>query len=123
MQILSTFFRGILIMMIIIGMAAKVQSEEVKLKILGPWKAASRIFKVGPELLQFLGTFQGIMYIEDGKGDLDAAVFICPATQEINTTNSQTIAHGRCMITGTDGHAVFADFTTKGVVMAMLAGQ
>ncbi len=104
--------------MIITGMAATVQAEEVKLKILGPWEAAGRVFKVGPELLQFLGTFQGIMYIEDGKGDLDAAVFICPATQEINTTNSQTIAHGRCMITGSDGHAVFADFTTKGVVGA-----
>ncbi len=115
MQILPRVMCVIFITMTITGMATTVQAEEVKLKILGPWEAAGRIFKVGPELLQFLGTFQGIMYIEDGKGDLDAAVFICPATQEINTTNSQTIAHGRCMITGSDGPAVFADFTTKGV--------
>ena len=118
MKILAKVLRAILVMMMISGITATSQAEEAKfkLKILGPWEAAGRVFKIGPELLQFIGTFQGIMYIETGKSDLDTALFICPATQEINTTNSQTIAHGRCMITGSDGYAVFADFTTKGVV-------
>ncbi len=118
MNMLSKKMVGMFAFILIIASAASVPAEEVKLKILGPWEAAGRIFRVGPELLQFLGTFQGIMYIEDGEGKLDAAVFMCPATQEINITNSQTIAHGRCMVTGSDGHAVFADFTTKGVVGA-----
>ncbi len=118
MKILLRVMLAILVMMIIGAITTTVQAEEGKLKILGPWEAAGRVFRVGPELLQFLGTFQGIMYIEDGTGHLDAAVFICPATQEINMTNSQTIAHGRCMITGSDGNVVFADFTTQGVVGA-----
>jgi hypothetical protein len=114
MQLLQKFLRAILIIMIIAGMAATLEAKEVKLKITGPWEAAGRVYKVGPELLQFLGTFQGIMYIDDGKGELDAAVFVCPATQEFNASNGQTIAHGRCMVTGPDENAVFAEFTCKG---------
>ncbi len=108
------FFRGILIIMIIAGMAAKLEAKEVKLKITGPWQAAGRVYKVGPELLQFLGTFQGIMYIEDGKGELDAAVFVCPATQEVKVSSGQTIAHGRCMVNESSDDTVFAEFTCKG---------
>ena len=57
------------------------------------------------------------MYIEDGKGTLDAALFVCPATQEINMVNSQTIAHGRCLISEDEG-IVYAEFTCQGVVGA-----
>lgn len=118
MRDLSTLGKSLIVLLIITGSVASAQAEEVNLKILAPWEAAGRVFKVGPELLQFLGTFEGIMYIEEGQEKLDAAVFVCPATQEINMANSQTIAHGRCMITGSDGHAVYADFTCKGVVGA-----
>ena len=58
------------------------------------------------------------MYIENAKDELDAALFVCPATQEINMTNSQTIAHGRCMITEGEEDFVYAEFTCKGVVGA-----
>ena len=114
MQVLQKFFRGLLIIMIIAGMAASLEAKEVKLKITGPWEAGGRVFKVGPELLQFIGIFQGIMYIDDGKGELDAAVFVCPATEELNVSNGQTIAHGRCMITDSNEHVVYAEFTCKG---------
>ena len=98
MNVLSKLMKAFIVLMIISAIAVTVQAEEVNLKILAPWEAAGRVFKVGPEKLQFLGTFEGIMYIEDGKGDLDAALFVCPATQEINMANRQTIAHGRCLI-------------------------
>jgi hypothetical protein len=114
MQILSKVFRGLLIIMIISGMAATLEAEEVKLKIKAPWEAAGRVFKVGPELLQFHGIFQGIMYIDDGKGKLDSAVFICPASQDLNATNGQTVTYGRCMISESDADSVYAEFTCKG---------
>jgi len=71
MKVLSNCFKVLLVLMIIPRLAASLQAEEVELKILAPWEAAGRVFKVGPEMLQFIGTFEGIMYIEDGKGDLD----------------------------------------------------
>jgi hypothetical protein len=114
---LSKLMKAFIVLMIITAIAATVQAEEVNLKILAPWEAAGRVFKVGPEKLQFLGTFEGIMYIEDGKGTLDAALFVCPATQEINMVNSQTIAHGRCLISEDEG-IVYAEFTCQGVVGA-----
>ena len=113
----SKLIKAIVVLMIISGIAGTVQAEEVSLKILAPWEAAGRVFKIGPEKLQFLGTFEGIMYIEDGTGDLDAALFVCPATQEINLTNSQTIAHGRCRIAEDEGF-VYAEFTCTGVLGA-----
>jgi hypothetical protein len=108
----------LIVLVIISAFGANVQAEEVNLKILAPWEAAGQVFKVGPEKLQFIGTFEGIMYIEKGEGELDAALFVCPATQEIDLTNSQTIAHGRCMITEGEGDFVYAEFTCKGVVGA-----
>ena len=114
MLILTKCFRGMLIIMLITGMAATLQAEEVNLKIKAPWQAAGRVFKVGPELLQFHGTFQGIMYIDDGKGKLDSAVLLCPASQDFNTSNGQTITYGRCMVTESDGDTAFAEFTCKG---------
>ena len=114
MLTISKLFRGLLIIMIIGGLAAAVQAGEVKVQIKAPWEAGGRVFKVGPELLQFHGTFQGIMYIDDGKGELDAAAFVCPASQDINAATGQTVAYGRCMISGSEGDAVFAEFDCKG---------
>ncbi len=115
---LSKVTKVLTVLMIIAAMTAAVQAEEVSLKILAPWEAAGHVFKVGPEKLQFIGTFQGIMYIENAQDELDAALFICPATQEINTVNRETIAHGRCMITEGEEDFVYAEFTCKGVVGA-----
>ncbi len=114
MQIRSILFRGLLIILLIAGMAATLDAEDVRLKIQGPWEAGGRVFKVGPELAQFHGVFQGIMYIEGRKGKLDTAVFICPASQDLNAKTAQTLAYGRCMITETEGGIVFAEFTCKG---------
>ena len=114
MQLLQKVFQGLLLMIIMAGMTATLEAKEVKLKIVAPWEAAGRVYKVGPQLLQFLATFQGIMYIEDGKGELDAAAFVCPATQELNAANGQTIAHGRCMVSESGGNTVYAEFTCKG---------
>ena len=117
MKVLPKLMKALIVLMIVAVMAATVQAEEVSLKILAPWEAAGHVFKIGPEKLQFIGTFQGIMYIENAKDELDAALFVCPATQEINTINRETIAHGRCMITEDNGY-VYAEFTCKGVVGA-----
>ena len=117
MKNLSKCVRGIIVIIFIFGLAASAWAEEKAFKMLAPWEAQGRVFRVGPDTLQFLGTFEGIMYIESGEGNLDAAVFTCPATQEINTTDGKTKAHGRCMITGTEGaDSVFADFTCAGII-------
>ena len=59
MKFFSTICRSMLIVMIVAALSATVQAEEVSLKILAPWEAAGKVFKVGPEKLQFIGTFGG----------------------------------------------------------------
>ena len=110
----ATGIKALIVLMVIFSMAVTAQAEEIELNILAPWEAAGQIFKIGPETLQFIGTFQGIMYIEDGSDELDAALLVCPATQEINMATNETVAHGRCMITESGGSRVYAEFICKG---------
>ncbi len=114
MKIRSTCLTVMFMLLFTLVLAANLQAEEKTLNILAPWEAAGQIFKVGPDTVQFIGTFQGIMYIEDGSDELDAALLVCPATQEINMATNETVAHGRCMITESGGSRVYAEFTCKG---------
>jgi hypothetical protein len=64
--------------------------------------------------LQFIGTFEGIMYIEHGEGLLDAALFTCPSTQIIHVLSNQLEGHGFCTIESPTGDSVYAEFTCNG---------
>lgn len=83
-------------------------------KILAPWEANGQLFQVGVDKLQFIGTFEGIMYIEHGDGLFDAALFTCPATQIIQVLNNQITGQGYCTIESPTGDYVFAEFNCDG---------
>ena len=78
---------------ILVGLVVPVQAEEQTVSMIAPWDGKGRVFKVGPDKLKFLGAFEGIIYIQDAKGALDAAVFICPAVQEIDLKTSKVTHH------------------------------
>ncbi len=90
------------------------QAEEGTVKILAPWKAKGQVYKVGPKQTQFVGEFGGIMYVENGEGKLDTAIFVCPAVQDVDYKNNKSHANGRCHIVATDGN-IFAQFDCTGV--------
>lgn len=94
-----------------------VTAKESTAKILAPWKGEGEVFKVGPKLFQFVGKFEGIMYIEKegNENDFDTAIFVCPAVQEIQADTMKTEATGRCHIIGAPGN-IYAKFTCKGKV-------
>ena len=94
-----------------------VIAKESSGKILAPWEGEGEVFKVGPKLYQFVGKFEGIMYIEKegSKNDFDTAIFVCPTVQEIHADTLKTEATGRCHIIGAPGN-VFGKFTCKGKV-------
>ena len=77
-----------------------VTAKESTAKILAPWKGEGEVFKVGPKLFQFVGKFEGIMYIEKegNENDFDTAIFVCPAVQEIQADTMKTEATGRCIL-------------------------
>jgi hypothetical protein len=83
-------------------------------KILAPWEANGQLFQVAVDKLQFIGTFEGIMYIEHGEGLLDAALFTCPSTQITEILSNASKAHGYCTIESPNGDFIYAEYTCDG---------
>ena len=91
------------------------QAGEETLNIMAPWEAEGEIFKIGPNQLQFVGKFDGIMYVEKKEGDFETAIMVCPAVQDIDVKTSKTHARGHCHIIAPRGN-VFAKFECKGKI-------
>jgi len=89
-------------------------ADEGTAKILAPWEANGQLYQIAVDRLQFIGTFEGIMYIEHGEGLLDTALFTCPSTQIIHVLSNQLEGHGFCTIEGPTGDYVYAEFTCNG---------
>ncbi|MFB1486919.1 MULTISPECIES: hypothetical protein [unclassified Thiocapsa] len=83
-------------------------------KILAPWEANGQLFQIAVDKLQFIGTFEGIMYIEHGDGLLDAALFTCPSTQIIHVLSNELDGQGYCTIESPTGDYVYAEFNCNG---------
>jgi hypothetical protein len=112
------YFLSLFIIVFLMGLVVSVQAEERTVSIMAPWEGKGRVFMVGPEKLKFLGVFEGIMYIQDAKGALDAAVFVCPAVQEIDAKTNKTTINGNCLIKTENGDLVFAELSLAGVIGA-----
>jgi len=95
-------------------LASPAIAEQGTAKILAPWEANGQLFQVAVDKLQFIGTFEGIMYIEHGEGLLDAALFTCPSTQIIHVLSNQLEGHGYCTIESPTGDYVYAEFNCDG---------
>lgn len=92
---------------------SSVSAEEKTIQVLAPWEGEGKMFQVGTDTIQFVGTFEGVMYMDKSKNELSTAFFVCPAIQNINTTTGKTSARGSCNIIAERGTA-FADFDCKG---------
>ncbi|MFX0203369.1 MAG: hypothetical protein ACFFCW_45280 [Candidatus Hodarchaeota archaeon] len=117
------FLSTIFCMLLVVVCAIPVQGEEGSVKALAAWQGKGELFKIGEKQGLFVGRFGGIMFIEKGEEDLDAANFICPANMEVNLENGFQAAQGRCTITGRTGDQVFAEFHCKGVHLKGCKGQ
>jgi len=112
------YFVPLFIIVVIMGLVVSVQAEERTVSIMAPWEGKGRVFLIGPEKLKFLGAFEGVMYIEDAKGELDAAVFVCPVVQEIDAKMNKTTINGNCLIETKNDDLVFAELSLIGVIGA-----
>jgi hypothetical protein len=97
-----------------LGLAVSAAADKGTAKILAPWEANGQLFQVAVDKLQFIGTFEGIMYIEHGEGLLDAALFTCPSTQITEVLTNEIKAHGYCTIESPNGDYIYAEYTCDG---------
>lgn len=98
--------------------SVSVMAAEKTVKILAPWQGHGQVFKVAPDALKVVGSFDGIMYIDGGNGDLDAAIFMCPGTQRIDLKTKKTVLHADCVISKGKDKVAYATLNASGEVGA-----
>ena len=87
-----------------------------------PWQGQGQIFPVGTDKLRFLGSLEGIMYVETAEGDMNEAFVSCPIVQNINTVDGSTSASGSCVIVVSTEDSAFAEITCEGIA-GMCSGE
>ena len=100
----------------LLGSSVALQAREETLAITMPWDGQGTIYHIGIDKRLFMGAFEGIMYIKTDEGELDAAFADCPAAMHIDVKSKATSGSGYCMITPSEGDAVFAEWSCKGKV-------
>ena len=89
-------------------------AEEGTVRATAAWQGEGRFFLVQEKLALFVGAFEGTMFIETQKGDLDAAKLLCPGMLEINLESGAQSGEGRCLLTGRSGDRVYAVWNCAG---------
>ena len=80
-----------------------------------PWQGQGEVFPIGIDKLRFLGSLEGVMYIESAEGAMDEAFVECPIVQSINLSNQSITSTGNCTIVVSTEDAVFAELACEGV--------
>jgi hypothetical protein len=80
-----------------------------------PWQGQGQIFPIATDKLRFLGSIEGIMYLETADGDMDEAFVRCPIVQNIDPTDGSTSASGDCVIVVSTDDAAFAEIACEGI--------
>jgi hypothetical protein len=100
--------------LILFGWSALTYAASNTVSAVIPWQGQGQIFPVGTDKLRFLGSIEGIMYVETAEGEMDEAFVQCPIVQDIDATNQRTSASGNCTIVVSTEDAVFAEITCNG---------
>ena len=80
-----------------------------------PWQGQGQIFPVDIGKLRFLGSLEGIMYVENAEGEMNEAFVRCPIVQNIDAVDGSTSASGNCVIVASTTDSAFAEITCEGI--------
>jgi hypothetical protein len=98
----------------VVALMGVAQAEEGTVKATAAWEGQGYAFPVGEDQVYMVAVYAGVMFVDDGKGSLDAAAIVCPGTIDGNLAKGTKTGDGRCVITDRDGDRVFARFTCTG---------
>jgi len=114
MSIKTTLISFWVALVILFGWAGPVHAETSTISAIISWQGQGRLYPVGVNKLQFLGSLEGIMYVETAEGDMNEAFVRCPIVQDIDAANKETSTTGNCVIAVSSEDAVFAEMTCSG---------
>lgn len=99
------------------------RAGEGTVRAMSPWQAHGEAFLVAPGKLQFLGKFEGVLYLEEAGGDLDGALLLCPASQTVDLGTGAAEAKGHCILTSAKGEMVFSEWVCSGLAGKGCVGE
>ena len=94
-------------------------AAEVTVKILAPWQGRGEVYKVSPSRIKVVGVFNGIMYIDRGTKELDAALFMCPGTQYIDLNTKKADLYADCIVSKGEDKVAYGTLRASGPVGAL----
>lgn len=98
-------------------------SEEQTVDAFSVWEAHGHIYKTGNDRGTFVGSLEGIMFVQTPEGPINAGKIVCPGMLEVNLKDGSQAGEGRCVITGEKGLQVFAKWSCAGYHLVGCKGQ
>jgi hypothetical protein len=89
-------------------------AEQGTVQAIIPWEGEGRVFQIDTRRLQFLGELEGVMYIENSKGEMNEGYVQCPIVQMFDMEAGVSEAIGHCEITTSPDDVAYAQITCKG---------
>jgi hypothetical protein len=105
-----------LVAILLLVLSPSRAAEERTVQVIMPWEGQGRVFQIDTRRLQFLGALEGIMYVENSKGEMHEGFVQCPVTQILDLETGTTEATGHCEITASPVDVVYAQMSCKGMV-------
>jgi hypothetical protein len=105
-----------LVAILLLAVAPARAAEQGTVQAVIPWEGEGRIFQIDSRRIQFLGAIEGIMYVENAKGEMNEAFVQCPIIQMMDLESGTTEAFGHCEITASPDDVVYAQLSCKGRV-------
>ncbi len=102
-------------MLLVCGWSGATHAASRTISAIIPWQGEGQLFPVAIGKLRFLGSIEGIMYVESAEGDMNEAFVRCPIVQDIDAIEGSTSASGNCVIVISTEDSVFAELTCKGI--------
>ena len=84
----------IMAMLMLCTWADPAQAASNTISAVIPWQGEGQLFPVATDKLRFLGSIEGIMYVETAEGDMNEAFVRCPIIQDVNGADGSTSASG-----------------------------
>ena len=105
-----------LLAILLLAVSPARSAEQGTVQAIIPWEGEGRVFQIDSRRLQFLGSLEGVMYLENNKGEMNEAFVQCPIMQILDLESGVTEALGHCEITISPEDVVYAQMSCKGQV-------
>src|SRR5262245_40389952 len=105
-------FGAILSMLLGVTMlpGAQAQSEETEINAFSVVRGKGAGFKIGEKARTYVGTLEGLLFVESSEGPVHSGSLICSANMEVNLEDRSQQGQGHCLITAEEGGQVFGEW-------------